>query len=324
MKLMRRITVLSVTAVLAVVVMMGANCNGLIPQGSGNPGSLRVLLTDKPFPFEFIQSAVVTLTRVEVCSLEAAENEGINHVRETADPDQLAAAQPVGIENANGDGDGYSNWITVFEDSAGKEFDLVDLRNGRTNLLADAELPAGAYNQMRLVVSGGQVTLTDGRTFPLTVPSGDTSGIKLHFSFDVVEGQQTDLLLDVDLSRAFLPIPGGHVNSPDGIRQFHFQPSLAMRLINLLHAGSISGMVTDSTTGAPIGGAAVTAYDGDTEVTSTSTDADGTYKLTGLTTGTYRVEFSADGYVDAEVADVSVTAGQESTGINAALTAAQP
>ncbi len=305
-----KIGLVCAAVILAGAVLMGATCSG---PGQGN-GALRLVITDKPFPFEFIESAVVTLTRVSVHKAgptEPADTE------ESVNADEQASGQAV-EEDDGQDGE----WITIFEDSAGKDFDLVELRNGRTNLLANTELPAGTYNQVRLVVSGGEVTLTDGRTFPLKVPSGDTSGIKLHFTFEVVEGETTDLLLDVDLSRTFKPIPGGKIDTPDQIKQFHFHPSIAMRLINLVEAGSISGTVTDSA-GAGLGGVAVTAYKDDVEVTSTQTEDDGTYQLLGLTTGTYRVEFTATGFVDAEVADVSVTAGQDTAGVNATLTASQ-
>jgi hypothetical protein len=311
--MLKRAGWLSVAAVAGVVVLTGATCS-TVP-GGGN-GSLRLEVTDKPFPFDFITSAVVTLTRVEVHQVAAAAS-GDEETANAVDP----AGQAADV-SADEDTEGDGAWITVFEDSAGKDFDLAELRNGRTDLLADAEIPAGTYNQLRLVVTGGEVTLTDGRTFPLTVPSGSTSGIKLHFTFEVTESETTQLLLDVDLSRAFQPIPGGHIDAPETIRQFHFTPSLAMRLIKVVEAGSISGVVTDSSQ-APVPGAAVTAYKDETEVTSTATETDGSYKLVGLTTGTYRVTVSATGFADAEVAGIAVTAGQETANVNVILTPQQ-
>lgn len=280
--------------------------------GSGGSGSLRVVVADKPYPVDIIQSAIVTLTKVEVRKADTTDSQTTSA---QSAPDATAE------DTESGDGSN-SAFVTIFQDAAGKSFDLLTLRNGRTDLLGDADIPAGTYTQMRLIVAGGQVTLTDGRTFPLKVPSGEESGIKLNFTFEVKEGQKTDLLLDVDLSKAFTPIPGGHIDDPSKITSFHFSPSVAMRLINLVQAGSISGIVTD-TTAKPIGGVLVTAYQDTTEVTSTSTDPDGKYTLVGLTTGTYRLVFSATGYTDAEVTNIAVEAGKTTPDVNATLTATQ-
>jgi hypothetical protein len=99
-----------------------------------------------------------------------------------------------------------------------------------------------------------------------------------------------------------------------------------MRLINLLEAGSIAGTVTTMVgdVSTPLDGASVTAYDGDTEVTSTSTGADGAYVLSGLPTGAYRVEFSAAGFNDFEVEGVAVSAGQTTGNVNATMAASAP
>ncbi|MBI1827503.1 MAG: DUF4382 domain-containing protein [Planctomycetes bacterium] len=216
---------------------------------------------------------------------------------------------------------GGSPFITIF--TGEKTFNLLDLQNGKTDLLADADIPAGNYDQMRLIVTGGQITLIDGHQFSLTVPSGDRSGIKLHFDFTVADGGQTTLLLDVDMSRAFNAIPGGQIDDPGSIHQFHFTPSVAMRLINLLEAGSISGIVStdanNSTT--PVAGASVTAVKDGQEITSTSTAADGSYTLIGLTTGDYTVEVSATGFADADVTGVAVQAGQATNHVDVTLIA---
>jgi len=217
----------------------------------------------------------------------------------------------------DGDDDDGSPWIVIFKGD--KNFNLLDLQNGRTDILADATIPAGTYDQMRLIVTDGVIMLVDGSTPPIRVPSGPQTGIKLHFTFQVAANEETTLLLDVDLSRAFQPIPGGKINEPSQIRGFHFKPSIAMRLINIADAGSITGTVTDVDTNL-IEGALVTAFNSEGEEVTSAVTEDGMYTLAGLLTDTYSVEFSATGYQDKTVTDVEVNAGATTT-VDAVLAA---
>ncbi len=117
------------------------------------------------------------------------------------------------------------------------------------------------------------------------------------------------LLLDVDLSRAFKPVPGGRIDSVEGIRDFKFSPSLAMRLIDIVDAGMITGVVLDADTNA-LPDVTVRARRGGEEVSSTSTEDDGSYTLNGLPPGTYDISFSKAGFVEASVEDIAVAAGE--------------
>ncbi len=333
-----RIAIASVSLSLVLAFALLGGCNGR--QGTG---TIDLRVTDAPFPVNLVSQATVTITKIQIRAAasqpaassqpsgdddESAESELADDTPDTGDGTTAAAKGGSGAQATDDDSqepteeddsaDAASGpWVTIFEDS--KTFNLLDLRNGRTDLLASADVPAGTYTQMRLIVTEGSITLTDGRTFDLKVPSGEQTGIKLHFTFTVQEGETQPLLLDVDLARAFQPIPGSGARRPEDIRQFHFKPSVAMRLINVVKAGSISGTVTG--TSGPLAGATVAATRDGTTVTSTTTEADGTYTLSGLPTGTYAVTFAAEGYTQAEVSDVAVTAGQQTAGVDITLAA---
>lgn len=377
-------------------------CRPAAPGDADGSGSLRVLVTDKPFPVDLVAEALVTVTRIEVrransCSDGCDDGAFCNGAEGCADGECTAGTAPCGdgqvcdeendmcmtpcgadadcddqtycngaevcvdgfcatgseacaegfdcdeatqqcvaeteddaddepdadddADDGAADDDGGSPWLVVFEGE--KEFNLLDLRNGRTDLLADAEIPAGTYTQMRLIVTEGEVVLLDGRTFSMRVPSGAQTGIKLHFEFEVQADQETQLLLDVDLGRTFRPVPAGHIDDPNTIRSFHFTPSVAMRLIDVLEAGAISGTVsaTAGDVSSPMGGATVTAFRDEEEVTSTTAEDDGTYMLVGLTTGEYRLVFSATGHDDVEVSSVAVQAGATTENVDANLVA---
>jgi hypothetical protein len=294
---------------------------------SGGTGTLRVLITDKPFPTSMVCSAIVTIERIDVRLAGADSDE--HDADDANEPANDDADMTNGIPEMDNEG-----FITILTHS--RSFNLLDLQNGRTDLLADAEIPAGEYDEMRLVVSGGQITVknspdadcADGMnttTCNLKVPSGEQSGIKLNFEFEVMDGQQTTLLLDVDLSRAFQLVPSGNDNTVDPENcGFHFHPAFAMHLINVLDAGTISGNVTNAADQTPISGATVMAFEGTEQVTSAMTETDGSYMLSGLHTGTYRVQFEASGFQPANVENVSVTAGQGTGGVDAALTMSSP
>ena len=97
--------------------------------------------------------------------------------------------------------------------------------------------------------------------------------------------------------------------------------------------GQITGTVTDSSTGSPVSGILVYAMTTTGQfLTSAQTNSQGGYSLGGLTTGSYTIEFSTSSSTQnylpqyynnrttLQNADaVSVTAGQATTGINAAM-----
>lgn len=260
---------------------------------NSSEGTLKIRLTDTPYPFDLIKEAKVTITGVKV------------HVSDSSEVS--------------------SGFIELPFDSP-QTFDLMDLQGGVTATLINASLAPGTYNQIRLVVSSGSVKLKDDRSFELEVPSGSESGIKIFPDppIEVQGGLTTDLILDFDVSRSFIPIPNAETKV-DKITGFNFHP--VIRVVNNSSVGRISGTVYNNkstpdilTDDTEIEGAALTAFEGTTEVTSTSSQSDGSYVLMGLTEGTYDIRATHPDYEESTKTGVSVTVGNNTDGTDFRLT----
>ena len=87
------------------------------------------------------------------------------------------------------------------------ELNLRALRNGVRNVLVRTEVPSGTYRQVRVVITGAYLRLTNGNEYSteddtLHLTSQDTSGFKFFIdpAVDVQDGFSRTLLLDADLS----------------------------------------------------------------------------------------------------------------------------
>lgn len=176
----------------------GAMLTGCDSSNEGGSATVRVLLTDAPFPFHLVDSANVAIERVELI------------------------------------GDGGRE---VLLDSTHNPipFNLLDLRDGVTAELAVHEVPGGRYTQLRVIVSEeAEVVLIDedpaddvpARRFALRVPSGAQTGIKLNLPrIDVdEEGETVEVVVDFDVEHSF--VVQGNPETPAGINGFTFKPVL--------------------------------------------------------------------------------------------------
>lgn len=122
-----------------------------------------------------------------------------------------------------------------------KSIDLLAFRNGQTvNLVDGTPILPGSYQWIRLKIraeqnlqDGSRIRLRDGRQFPLYIPSGAESGLKLNRSFVVAQGAITRLLIDFDLRKS--------VVAPPGQTNWFLRPSL--RLVDQLQVGTLTGTV---------------------------------------------------------------------------------
>ncbi len=190
--------------------------------------------------------------------------------------------------------DSISGWFVINNNTA--TYDLLRLRNGASVVLGNNYLDAGNYTQIRLIIGTGSNIVVNGITFPLDVPSGEQTGIKLNHAFEIQSGVIYELMLDFDAEHSIVLTGNG---------QYKLKP--VIRLVPTIISGTISGKIN------PVSAAGyVYAISGtDTSVTIAEPIL-GSFKLMALTQRTYRVEiFSANtAYNDTTITNVTVVAQQ--------------
>ena len=75
---------------------------------------------------------------------------------------------------------------------------LLELSHADT-LIARADLPAGRYSEIRLVLGSGNHVVADGAVHDLKVPSGSASGYKIKLDERLYRGDRLDLILAFDV-----------------------------------------------------------------------------------------------------------------------------
>lgn len=262
----------------------------LAPAGAGRAA---VYLTDAPFPFGDITRVDIHVVRIELS------------------PQVDTSAAPAG-------------WVTVA--TPDRTFNLLDLQNGTTELLGQAQIPAGSYQAVRVTIDPARSSMTDASGTIIsaaTIPGGpgiewqpaaqdwQTTPPTLVLYAQVeepmaVDEQGQDIVIDFDVGRSF---------QYDGAGRFTFVPWL--RAITRPGSGAISGLVGRLDTGAPIANAAVsvtvasdTALALYVPLASSHTGSDGRFTVSFLRPGLYDVVVTDPGSGrDSEARQVEVQAG---------------
>ena len=105
--------------------------------------------------------------------------------------------------------DSDSGWQEVTVASPQK-MDLLSLTNGVLQELGSLPMPAGRYQQVRLVLSSATManslvlSSAPNTEIALTTPSGQQSGYKLQAHFDVTGNQVADMVLDFDACKSIV------------------------------------------------------------------------------------------------------------------------
>jgi hypothetical protein len=258
----------------------GGGSDGTAATGAG---TLRVALTDAPSCYQHVY---VTVQKVRV------------HQSATA-----------------GDADAGWSDLTL---AAPQRIDLVSLSNGVLQELGSTPLPAGHYQQVRLVLAdnagsgasamANSVQPNGGAETALDTPSAMQSGLKLRADFDVAAGQMADLVLDFDACKSI--VQAGNSG------KFILKPviSVVPRIVS-----GVTGYVTTTLS---LSSTTIAAQQNGATVRSTAPDATGKFSIPYLQPGTYTLVVTSDGHATAVV--TNVPAGTTTTVVNGTATAIAP
>jgi len=263
-------------AILGLFILFSTGCQDV---KNNELGTLVVKLTDAPFPIDMIDAATVYISKVEIRKKSEGEEEGYPY-------------------------------ITLLSLEEPKEFNLLDLQNGVTTDLLELQIDPGSYDLIRLYVDEAGIAVKGyDKPFEMKVPSGSQTGIKIFIdpAVNVVGGLSTELLLDFSVEKSFLL--QGNMDSPAGIKGFHFKP--VIRAANISTTGSIEGVVVDADD-AVMDGVSV-RIEQDEVIASANTEADGYYSMLGIDPGLYNLIAEIEGFETDTIENVQIVEGNRTT-----------
>jgi|GEM_PF-2362711 len=254
----------------------------LVAVGCGDPassgiGTVRIRMTDEPFPHRFIRAVRVTVADAGLRTITSGSYQSV----------QLAP----------------------------RTFDLITLQNGATDTLSVHPLSVSSYDAIRLTFTQVEVELTDRRILtPLDAGTDSpvTVVVPARTPVKVQDNRLVDLVVDVDLPRSLRPL--GSTASVGTITGFEFTP--AARMVNLATAGQITGLarhdngtVSDLSDDVPISGLQMgIVQTGTTDTVSVFTDDQGQFTAFFISAGVYTlIAPSTDSTATRTIGDVVVT-----------------
>jgi hypothetical protein len=219
-------------------------------EASAGAAKLEVRLTDAPGNF---RAVVLDVQQIEV------------HTKDENDP---------------------SGWQTLA--FTPQTVNVLDYVNGKSALLVSTDFAPGDLQEVRLILGpNSYVVGTDGDTYALKTPSGQTSGVKLKLAnVTLAAGSTYQLLLDFDVAKSIVE-RGNWKAGNDKKERYLLKP--VIRLVAQSLQGGLRGTVTPAAARPQV--LAIRASIVGPDTVSTFADASGAFRLNGLPAGTYQVHY---------------------------------
>ena len=145
--------IIKLTFLLAIAAMVLNSCNDLKDDNGNATGNVTFKITDAPFPADFVEAALITVDRLELRKA-GGDCPGVPQT-EQSENDEDENSHSYGNMEFNCD----SGFVSIPLEST--ELNLLELRNGITEVLANAELPVGEYDMIRLHIVDAEIVLDD-------------------------------------------------------------------------------------------------------------------------------------------------------------------
>jgi len=235
-------------------------CNSSLSGSSGGQGKVNVHMTDSP-------AANIEALTVNIVRIEAHKNGA----------------------------DSTSGWQVISDSS--ETVNILNLTNGKTRLIGSQNLDAGSYSQIRLVLGSNNTITVAGQTFPITIPSGAQTGIKINANIDVKAHENFNLLLDFNAAQSV------HMT---GMGNGRYMLKPVIHAVNVQMDGNIKGTVQPASAKAVL-----YAVMGQDTTSSYADTTNGNFKIVGLAPGTYNLTVHSrnSNYADSTLTNLAVNSG---------------
>ena len=212
--------------------------------------------------------------------------------------DKPASYDEVNVEvlgvsiNYSGEGE-ETGWQEL--DAASGVYNLLELTAGNDALLVSSEIPSGTISEIRLLLGESNNVLEGEIEYPLTTPSGQSSGYKIKLQQSFEGGIDYTVILDFDVEQSVKENPQKYILKP--------VVRASLEALN----GAIKGTVVPADADV-----FVYAIQEPDTIASTGIDEAGAFMFRGMEAGAYTIAIDADDqeYVDELVKEVSIEIGE--------------
>lgn len=107
--------------------------------------------------------------------------------------------------------DDSTGWVNLPTNA--RVYNLLGLQNGVDTLLASGTVQTGMVKEIRFILGSNNTIVVNGVTYPLTIPSGSESGLKIKVNKELTATLE-NLVIDFDAALSIKSEPDGYKLRP--------------------------------------------------------------------------------------------------------------